>query len=169
MTKQFSIDEMRESVEDALFGRRERKQGCFVVNAAALELDRFGQPVLPIIEETISSLLVPLARDFPVPSKLLHSFDGVASLWIAYFRIAGAEHAERAAAFLDSLPAPVALAALISSQTAFQTHPKQASSLVIPVPIWFFFRSLAERAPIESKDNAKHLLDSFDAPLEERK
>jgi len=133
------MNDLTELVREALARRREERNGCFVHNAAAVELLDHGATAIPAIEAGV------LEAGALAPKDL-------ASVMVMYFRLVRQLGlTSRALEFLNRLPAPYKLDALAGIGTAWSI--KDPGLPALPAA----FRQYAEAALQIGSDKEKRV------------
>ncbi|MEM4204867.1 MAG: hypothetical protein QXS54_12435 [Candidatus Methanomethylicaceae archaeon] len=102
-----TLRELEELVHDTLYCRRMVRHGCFVHNAAAVELREQSADALPLIEQVLKSQVFPkigLSNSPRARRKEDEQFPGLGELLGAYMRIGAKHDAARMVSFLRSMP-----------------------------------------------------------------
>jgi len=123
---------MKKLIDEVLYSRRMVREGCFVTNLAALELERIGTPALSAAEERLIGEISDIGRESVSHPELSSRFSGLDNLLRYYLRFGLVSEPARVTDVIANFPPTLLSAVLDVSCLAFREVKNVSPQLVVP-------------------------------------
>lgn len=146
---------MKKLIDEVLYSRRLVREGCFVTNVAALELERIGTPALSAVEQRMTDDISRIGRECVSHQGLSSRLSGLDNLLRYYLRVGLVSEPGKVTEIISRFPPALLSAVLDVSCLAFREVKNVSPQLDVPREFAILVTALASAENEEVKNSAQ--------------